>query len=311
MKAGIRREGEAPRDSRPGQYEYYLEKSASKSPDSVMYVSTKTTKEAPLNKREQTARICHSTKCKAKLWDVSTKRKLQTLTSLESSATAGIELEEKPAAFVHQIQSHNEDHDSHIQTSSLAHKSTNKCTMIRFNILRTSCFTLLAIITSVASYDIALEQQAREFMLSMYFSSNRLPRSQSDELVDENQALWQTFMTGCGYTMIFFNGCFCPPEYRGPYLAVVNSADEVASAMYVQDSSHNLSGTLVVDPDDGRITTIQGTFDRIQQALDQGAADLSVTYDPVAGYPSDVYIDWELYMADEETRISIRNVTLL
>ena len=46
--------------------------------------------------------------------------------------------------------------------------------------------------------------------------------------------------------------------------------------------------------------TIDGLFDRIEQAWTDGAASISVTWHPEFGYPSSVGIDQSLLIADEE-----------
>ena len=46
--------------------------------------------------------------------------------------------------------------------------------------------------------------------------------------------------------------------------------------------------------------TIDGLFDRIEQAWTEGAASISVTWHPEFGYPSSVGIDQSLLIADEE-----------
>ena len=46
--------------------------------------------------------------------------------------------------------------------------------------------------------------------------------------------------------------------------------------------------------------TIDGLFDRVEQAWTDGAASISVTWHPEFGYPSSVGIDQSLLIADEE-----------
>lgn len=106
--------------------------------------------------------------------------------------------------------------------------------------------------------------------------------------------------------MEFLNRCFCGERYRGPFLLDVNSSEKVTSAVYAEGSPEDLVGTYAGDRIP--VMTIQDAFDQIQQALDRNADDVRVTYDSKAGYPSEVYIDWDESTVDEETRIRISNV---
>ena len=46
--------------------------------------------------------------------------------------------------------------------------------------------------------------------------------------------------------------------------------------------------------------TIDGLFDKIQDAIDREAVRLTVSYDPEIGYPTSVSIDYSLTIIDEE-----------
>ncbi|MBT5773744.1 MAG: hypothetical protein HOH95_05130, partial [Dehalococcoidia bacterium] len=56
--------------------------------------------------------------------------------------------------------------------------------------------------------------------------------------------------------------------------------------------------------------TIDGLFNLIEEAIDQRAAAINVTYHPTLGYPLDAYIDYDLRIADEELGFTIHQLTL-
>jgi hypothetical protein len=53
------------------------------------------------------------------------------------------------------------------------------------------------------------------------------------------------------------------------------------------------------------LLTIDGGFEKIQAALDQNAAEVTVDYDPARGYPRSVFVDDSRQVADEERSFQI------
>jgi hypothetical protein len=107
------------------------------------------------------------------------------------------------------------------------------------------------------------------------------------------------------YDYLFTRTCFCPEEFVGPYRVAVR-ADIVTAATF--------NGTDLFDIDIleiGRyeeiIETVPGVFAEIERALVE-ADSIDVTYHPVYGYPTDVFIDWELNVADEEVGYRIEDL---
>ena len=64
----------------------------------------------------------------------------------------------------------------------------------------------------------------------------------------------------------------------------------VASVKYVESGKA---------PEDDYVT-IDRLFDVIQEAIDRKASDIKATYDPEVGYPTDVRIDDDIFMTDDE-----------
>ncbi len=91
------------------------------------------------------------------------------------------------------------------------------------------------------------------------------------------------------YTMTQSRSCFCPREVTGPFEVTVRDG-EVASVA--------LDGASV--PTD-RARSVEALFDLIADAHARDAAEVRVSYDPALGYPTEVWIDYDRQMADEET----------
>lgn len=59
-----------------------------------------------------------------------------------------------------------------------------------------------------------------------------------------------------------------------------------------------------------RIPTIDGLFDQITHAISVNAATIEVTWDPVYGYPTSCFIDFDIRIADEEIGWTIESYTV-
>lgn len=149
---------------------------------------------------------------------------------------------------------------------------------------------IAAAVAAAGSYDLTAQQQ----------------------LVKTNQAKWNTFLdsTSCGaYTMKFSRDCFCLPDWRGPYQVVVNSTGGIANAIYMYGSDQYAGKPVKVPA--GKVLTVKDIFNEIKRALNQKVDNLEVTYDENWGYPTEVFIDWDELMADEEDRYKIENMVPL
>lgn len=112
------------------------------------------------------------------------------------------------------------------------------------------------------------------------------------ETLAEAQALWADADLDA-YRMTLSRSCFCPPEYRGPYEVVVEEG-RVQTVVYEGEGV----------PDD-RALTVEALFDLLNEAYEQKAARIDVTYHPALGYPTSLYIDYSEQMADEEVGYTV------
>jgi len=103
-------------------------------------------------------------------------------------------------------------------------------------------------------------------------------------------------------------GCFCAFSQRMP-LTVEVQEDQVVSMTYPD-------GTPVSEADPNFATfshhaTVERIFAELEAGLAGGADKVTVTYDPVRGYPSDIYFDYIKNAADDELSLTISNFEVL
>jgi hypothetical protein len=100
------------------------------------------------------------------------------------------------------------------------------------------------------------------------------------------------------YSFTWMQSCECISDMTRPIRIGVTSG-QITSAVYVDDQA--AVGALVRP----YLLTIDGVFDKIQAANDQGAAEVTVDYDPARGYPTSVFVDYSRQAADEELSLQI------
>lgn len=102
------------------------------------------------------------------------------------------------------------------------------------------------------------------------------------------------------YRFTYTRGCFCPPQYRGPFAVTVRDG-AVADVVYEGEG----------EPADRALSeyqTVDSLFDLIAAAYDRGAATVHVTYDPATGQPTEAYIDYDERLTDEEVSFTVQPV---
>ena len=120
--------------------------------------------------------------------------------------------------------------------------------------------------------------------------------------LEENRLKWQANATA-NYRFNFQRGCFCLRDYTRE--AVVEVAEgAIVAAAYADD------GVAVEADLNDRYDTIDELFALLQQAVVSGAVQIDVEFDPVLGYPTNLYIDQDRRIADEEQWIAASGVVL-
>ena len=114
--------------------------------------------------------------------------------------------------------------------------------------------------------------------------------------LDRHRALWEASRAD-DYSYVLAPICFCPQDLLDPVrISVLGGV--VATVAYSE------SGKAPEHDGYGRYVTIDDLFDTIQEAIDRKAAQITVTYDPEVGYPTDTRLDYDARMADEEYRFT-------
>lgn len=118
-----------------------------------------------------------------------------------------------------------------------------------------------------------------------------------------NRRLWnQQNISNYQYT--FSNGCFCIPEARGPVVIEVRNGETVSITSVTTGES--------VDPRFFKqYSTIPKLFNVIQDAIQRQASSLNVQYNSRYGYPTQIDIDYNSQIADEEVFLTIENFKIL
>ena len=120
------------------------------------------------------------------------------------------------------------------------------------------------------------------------------PRGPRTEL-EANRQKWQS-RGSRDYTLTMSKLCFCIDV--GPFNVTVAN-DSVVAATRTSDGK----------PAEHRyLPTVTKLFDFIEQAINEGAVEIRVTYDPDLGYPREVVYDLSTRLADEEVTYTLSNL---
>lgn len=95
------------------------------------------------------------------------------------------------------------------------------------------------------------------------------------------------------YSFRFNWVCFCVPDFVAPVTVTVSDG-EVTSVVRVED------GEPVDEQFRNEFVTVDGLINRIQEAINEGAASIAAEFDPETGLPTSAFIDRSLMIADEE-----------
>lgn len=131
------------------------------------------------------------------------------------------------------------------------------------------------------------------------------PNQTPEELALEGaRATFETNMSSDSYSFHWRESCECTNEATDEMLITVTNG-VISDAIYVateQPVPANIRSHLL---------TIEGVFDKIQDAIDDNAFMIHVEYDTELGYPRSVAVDYDQHVADEELSLVISNVAPL
>ncbi|HIK08416.1 MAG TPA: hypothetical protein IGS40_27700 [Trichormus sp. M33_DOE_039] len=118
-----------------------------------------------------------------------------------------------------------------------------------------------------------------------------------------NRSLWNSRNIS-NYRYTFSNGCFCVPDARGPVVIEVRNGKTV--------SITSVATGQPVDPQFFQnYNTIPKLFNVIQDAIARQASSLTVQYNARYGYPTQINVDYNAQIADEEIYLTIENFEIL
>lgn len=103
------------------------------------------------------------------------------------------------------------------------------------------------------------------------------------------------------YIFTWRRSCECTAETAGP-IRITVQAGQIIQAIHLSTEEPVSSDVLA------GLKTIEGVFDTIEDAYNDGAASIHVTYDASLQYPASVGIDYDLGIADEELSLQITDV---
>lgn len=126
-------------------------------------------------------------------------------------------------------------------------------------------------------------------------------RGQSDlQQLTANQRLWRK-QNISSYRYTLSNGCFCTEEARGPVIIEVRNGRTTSVTLVATGQP--------VDPElFQRYDTVPRLFDLIKDAIKRKAYNLDVKYNSTLGYPTQINIDYNSQIADEEQYITVKDL---
>jgi hypothetical protein len=130
------------------------------------------------------------------------------------------------------------------------------------------------------------------------------PSARTDEELElaRNRQRWASSNTH-DYEFEFRRSCFCPPEATEQVRIVVRG-DAIVSVVRTRDGQP-ASTAFTVWP------RVDELFADVQQLLEQQAARLDVSYDPIFGYPRSIVVDVMLMAVDDEYSLTAGNLRRL
>jgi len=124
--------------------------------------------------------------------------------------------------------------------------------------------------------------------------------SEIEQALRENRSRFRALVGG-SYTFDYRNLCFCPVFLvDGVRISVREHA--IVSVVTLSD------GRAVPAEHWHFYKTVEGVFSAIEDAVGRDPATLEVSYDQRFGYPTHVFIDLDLMIADEEQTYILSNL---
>jgi hypothetical protein len=125
--------------------------------------------------------------------------------------------------------------------------------------------------------------------------------------LDKNLQKWQDSSV-THYRFALNIGCFCPFRDQMPITVEVQHGEII--------SMNASDGTPIVETDPNyenfsRYATIDRIFSTLEAGLAGDADEVTVTYDPTYGFPTEIYFDYIKAAADDELSLSVSEFEVL
>jgi hypothetical protein len=133
--------------------------------------------------------------------------------------------------------------------------------------------------------------------------SQAQPSQKNAQILKSNLRLWKKQKIA-NYRYTLTRSCFCTVESRGP--VVVEVRNGVTTSVTYVDTGAAADKELFKEYD-----TIPKLFGVIKDGINRKAANLTVNYDPKLGYPTQINIDYDFQIADEELYLTVENFEVI
>ncbi|BAZ50499.1 hypothetical protein NIES4103_31150 [Nostoc sp. NIES-4103] len=115
-----------------------------------------------------------------------------------------------------------------------------------------------------------------------------------------NYQLWRRQRIS-NYRYEFTRSCNCLPKATEP--VIIEVRNRVKTSITYKETGQPADAELFQ-----QYNTIPKLFNIIKDALTRKAANLTVQYDPILGYPTQINIDYDSQIADDEIFLTITNL---
>lgn len=115
-----------------------------------------------------------------------------------------------------------------------------------------------------------------------------------------NRQLWNKQKIS-NYRYTFTRSCFCVPKATEP--VVIEVRNDITTSITSVETGQPVDTKLFES-----YNTVPKLFNIIRDAIARRAANLTVKYDPKFGYPTEINIDYNSQIADDELFLTIENL---
>ena len=126
------------------------------------------------------------------------------------------------------------------------------------------------------------------------------PPTAAQTALQAAQQQWQAQQIA-SYSYNLSVSCFCVEDVRQPVVITVTDG-ETTSIVKAEDGAPAAAEFFE------EYNTVEKLFALIQKAIDEQAAEITVTYDPTLGYPTDIKLDGSTQIADDERFLTMSDL---